>query len=738
MKILLLHCDWVEWEPTKKAVKSAEEPVEMNVTRAEDCLVVFTSVEKADEKDPAKIVQEYLKNVKDVAGQVKTKNIVVYPYAHLSSNLSSLDIALMVLKNCESELKKEGYNVWRAPFGWYKKFSFKTKGHPLSELSREIGLPDDVRNIEMKDAYKHLIESLDKNKAKYRLIDHPPEGRTEIVSPMRGNKLSQAAKCIVIMVKRGKDTKYVLGVFPGDAKIDLNVVKNLFQGSYASFATPEIAEKLAGSVSGTILPFSFHPDMELIVDPKLLENEEIFFNAARLDRSMALKTSDYVKLAKPRLEKIAASSDKVDVVSGTPKKESVGKIILDRRNLPANDHRILGQNLKIFHLSDEIGAGLPLWMPNGETLKHTLTEYMRQVEEKYGYKYVSTPHIAKGSMYRATGHLPYYAESMYPPIDIDGSEYYLKPMNCPHHHMIFKQLVQSYKDLPLKLAEPGMTYRNELSGVTYGLIRARGFLQNDSHIYVRPDQLKDEFLKVLKLFEEVYNVMGIKGYWFRLSLPDFKENPDKYTGDPKEWEHACEEIRKAMKEFGGKVVEGVGEAAFYGPKIDVQIKNSQGKEESIATSQIDIVVPKRLDLVFVDDKDKKQNVIIIHRAILGSFDRFIAYLLEQTEGRLPLWLAPVQVKVLTFTDRNIKSVEKLAEELKKEGIRAEADLKDHTIEYKVRDAEMQKIPYIVVIGDKEEEKQTLAVRTRGKKDVEFGVKKEDFLKKLKKDIEEKK
>ncbi|MBI4163581.1 MAG: threonine--tRNA ligase [Candidatus Aenigmarchaeota archaeon] len=571
MKILLLHCDWVEWEPTKKAVKSAEEPVEMNVTRAEDCLVVFTSVEKADEKDPAKIVQEYLKNVKDVAGQVKTKNIVVYPYAHLSSNLSSLDIALMVLKNCETELKKEGFQVWRAPFGWYKKFSFKTKGHPLSELARELSVD-------------------------------------------------------------GKDSK-------------ITVKKEV--------------------------------------------------------------------------------------------KESTGKIILDRRNLPPNDHRILGQDLKIFHLSDEIGAGLPLWMPNGETLKHTLVEYMRQVEEKHGYKYVSTPHIAKGSMYHATGHLPYYADSMYPPIDIDGSEYYLKPMNCPHHHMIFKQLVQSYKDLPLKLAEPGMTYRNELSGVTYGLIRARGFLQNDSHIYVRPDQLKEEFLKVLKLFEEVYNVMGIKGYWFRLSLPDFKENPDKYTGDPKEWEHACEEIRKAMKESGHKFVECVGEAAFYGPKIDVQIKNSQGKEESIATSQIDIVVPKRLDLVFVDDKDKKQNVIIIHRAILGSFDRFIAYLLEQTEGRLSLWLAPVQVKVLTFTDRNIKSVEKLAEELKKEGIRAEADLRDHTVEYKVRDAEMQKIPYIVVIGDKEEEKNTLAVRTRGKKDVEFGIRKEDFISKLKKEIEEK-
>src|SRR3989338_6132988 len=374
-------------------------------------------------------------------------------------------------------------------------------------------------------------------------------------------------------------------------------------------------------------------------------------------------------------------------------------------------------------------------MPYGETLRHTLIEYMRSVEEKYGYKYVSTPHIAKGSMYHSTGHLPYYKDSMYPPIEIDGIEYYLKPMNCPHHHMIFKQLVQSYKDLPLKLAEPGMTYRNELSGVTYGLIRARGFLQNDSHIYVRPDQLKEEFLKVLKLFEEIYKVMGIKGYWFRLSLPDFKGHPDKYTGDPKEWEHACEEIRKAMKESGHKFVEGVGEASFYGPKIDVQIKNSQGKEESIATSQIDIVVPKRLDLGFVDEKDKRQHVIIIHRAILGSYERFIAYLLEQTEGKLPLWLSPVQVKVLSFTDRNVRTTEKMTQELLENGIRAEPDLKDHTVEHKVRDAELQKINYIIVIGDKEEEKGMLAVRTRGSKKVEFGVKKEAFIEKLRKEIE---
>ena len=572
MKILLLHCDWVGWEPTKKAIKSAEDIADKKAVKVEDCLVVLTAVEKTDEKDPEKSVLEYIKNIKEVVEMVKAKNIVVYPYAHLSSNLSSVEIAQRVLGSAEKELSKE-FKVWRAPFGWYKKLSLAVKGHPLSELSRELGSGEE----------KRVVKS--------------------------------AAK---------------------------------------------------------------------------------------------------------------------------PANKEAGKITLDRRELPPNDHRILGQDLKIFHLADEIGSGLPLWMPYGETLRHTLIEYMRSVEEKYGYKYVSTPHIAKGSMYHATGHLPYYADSMYPPIDIDGQEYYLKPMNCPHHHMIFKQLVNSYRDLPLRLAEPGMTYRNELSGVMYGLIRVKGFLQNDSHIYVRPDQLKEEFVKVLHLFKEVYQVMGIKGYWFRLSLPDFKNNPDKYTGDPKEWEHACEEIRKAMKEFGANVVEGVGEAAFYGPKIDVQIKNSNGKEETIATSQIDIVVTKRLDISYVKDDNSKGHVIIIHHAILGSYERFIAYLLEQTEGRLPVWLAPVQVRVLSFTDRNKKAVEALVAELKENGIRVEVDLRDHTIEYKVRDCETQKLPYTIVIGDQEEEKQTLAVRTRGKKSVDFGVKKEDFISKLKTEIEEKK
>lgn len=561
MKILLVHSDFIEYEPRKKAIDSAEE-VEKKHHRVDDCLVVFCS---AEEGDTEKTVPHAVSEIKDVAKQVEAKRIVLYPFVHLTAKPAKPRAAFAILQEMEKGLKDE-YEVYRSPFGWYKSFTIKCKGHPLSELSREI------------------------------------------------------------------------------------------------------------------------------------------------------RDDGAVKEKKPA---------------------PAGKIVLDRRSLLPNDHRILGEELGIFHLSDDIGAGLPLWLPDGETIRHLLIEHMRKTEEKYGYKYVSTPHIAKGSMYERTGHLPYYKETMYAPVDIEGEDYYLKPMNCPHHHIIYTKLVDSYRDLPLRLAEAGMTYRNELSGVTYGLIRVKCFTQNDSHIYVMPEQLRKEFIRVLQLFREVYEVMGIKDCWFRLSLPDFRNNPDKYTGDPKEWEHACEEIRSAMKEFDAAFVEGEGEAAFYGPKIDVQIKNVHGREETIATAQVDIVVPKRLGLSYVDAGGSKSTPIVIHRAILGSYERFIAYFLEQTGGKLPLWLAPVQVKVLSVTDRNAAATSRIASDLRENGVRVEEDTRPHTVQYKIREAELKKTPYILVIGDKEEQQGTVAVRKRDKKQVSFGIPPADFISSLLEEIERK-
>lgn len=561
MRILQNHADFIEYEPTQKEIKQAEE-AEKKKYRYDDVIVFFVSVEKNDTEELGK---NAIDDAKKFMENVKCKKLVIYPFAHLSRNLSSPSTALSIIKSMEEYAKKLKIETYRAPFGWTKALHIQVKGHPLAETAK---------------------------------------------------------------------------VYTNDAE-----------------------EK------GTV-------------------------------------------------EKV---------------KRSIKKIIFDRTNLPANDHRILGQDLKIFTFADQVGAGLPLWLPNGEIIKHELREFMRKMEIKNGYRYVDTPIITKGHLYEETGHLPYYKDSMYPPLSIENEDYYLRPMNCPHHHMIFRQLVKSYHDLPLRLAEPGTTYRNELSGVTYGLIRVLAFQQNDAHIYVRRDQLKNEFMKVLGLFRDVYEIMGIKGYWFRLSLPDFKKNPDKYTGDPKEWEFARDEIRQAMKDFGQKFVEGEGEAAFYGPKIDVQIKNSLGKEETIATSQVDIVVPKRLGLVYVDKDNSEKNVIVIHRAVLGSYERFVAYLLEQTNGNLPVWLSPVQARILSISEENEKYAKSVEKQLNESGIRVEGDYHSKTIEHKIRDAQLQKIPYIIVIGKKEEGAKSVAVRTRDGK-TKFGVKLKDLTEKIQSEI----
>lgn len=366
------------------------------------------------------------------------------------------------------------------------------------------------------------------------------------------------------------------------------------------------------------------------------------------------------------------------------------------------DHRKLGQELGIFMSSDIVGAGLPLLLPKGETIKHTLIEYMRDKEEAAGYQYVSTPVLAHEELYKRSGHAQFYSDDMYRLTDDEGNNFYLKPMNCPHHHIIYEKLVDSYKGLPLRLAEASGLYRHELSGTLTGLIRVRGpITQNDAHIYVTPDQLKEEFLKVIAMFDETYLELGIGDYWFRLSLPDFAS--EKYAGDKIRWEEAGEIIRQALKESGAKFVEAEGEAAFYGPKLDVQIKNVLGKEDTIATVQVDILVPERMKLKYVDGDGKEKTPIIIHRAIIGSFERFMAFLLEQTAGCLPVWLAPEQVRLITVNQEETTVVfaNKVSEQAKGMGLRLTVDNSNESVGKKIRDAELSKIPYTVVIGEKE-------------------------------------
>ena len=388
------------------------------------------------------------------------------------------------------------------------------------------------------------------------------------------------------------------------------------------------------------------------------------------------------------------------------------------------DHRILGPQLGIYMISDSVGQGLPLMMPRGEMLKDVLIRYMRQEEEARGYKYVETPVLAHENLYKRSGHADHYSDGMYKLVDDEGQTFYLKPMNCPHHHMIFEKMVESYRDLPFKLAEAGRIYRKELSGTLTGLIRVRGpITQNDSHIYVRPDQLKDEFIKVLELFKDVYETMGISDYWYRLSLPDFTK--DKYEGDKDAWRNASESIREAMREFGADFIEVEGEAAFYGPKIDIQTRNILGKEDTIATAQVDILVPYRMDLNYIDEAGNKVKPIIIHRAILGSYERFIGMLIEKTAGWFPLWLAPEQVRILTINNTlddyvdEIKAVLNdvvLMKPLRYNELRYTIDDRNESLGKKIREATSSKIPVQLIVGPKDKEAREVSVRLQSKEE----------------------
>ena len=393
-------------------------------------------------------------------------------------------------------------------------------------------------------------------------------------------------------------------------------------------------------------------------------------------------------------------------------KKELDHYLWQQEEAKKRDHRILGERLRLFTFAEEVGPGLPLWLPNGMILRDTIETYAKKIEEEQGYQRVATPHIAKEKLYKISGHIPYYAESMYPPMELDDGKYYLKAMNCPHTHMIYKSQPHSYRELPIRYAEYGTVYRYELSGTLAGLLRTRGFTQNDAHIYCREDQAEEEFLKVMQLHEFWYKkVFGITDFYMRLSLPT--KDKKKYAGVPAGWTKAIALVRNAMKKSGLPYIETEGEAAFYGPKVDFQIKSVIGREETASTNQLDFVATERFGLTYKDRDGKDKPVYVIHRAPLGSHERFIAFLIEQYAGAFPFWLAPVQVAVLAINEKVADYAQKVFEELKKNNIRAELDLRNESIGKKIREAELQKIPYLLVIGQKEVTTQKIAVRERG-------------------------
>jgi threonyl-tRNA synthetase len=376
------------------------------------------------------------------------------------------------------------------------------------------------------------------------------------------------------------------------------------------------------------------------------------------------------------------------------------------------DHRRLGQELEIFIFDDEVGPGLPLWLPAGAVIVDELEKLAKEMEDAAGYERVRTPHITKDVLFRRSGHLPYYAESMYPPMELEGVRYYVKPMNCPFHHKIFASKPRSYRDLPIRYAEYGTCYRYEKSGELFGLLRVRSMQMNDAHIYCAVDQFEEEFLAVVRMYQEYFRLFGIDKYVMRLSTHHKRGLGKKYVDNEPLWLQTEELVRKAMRDGEVPVVEVPDEAAFYGPKIDVQIWSAIGREFSIATNQVDFAVPPRFDLAFVNRAGEEETPLCIHRAPLGTHERMIGFLIEHYAGAFPVWLAPVQAVVIPITDGHNDYAQGLVRRLRDAGVRAESDLASDRMNAKIRRAQQRKVPYMLVVGDREVADQTVSVRMR--------------------------
>lgn len=569
MKILSLHSNYIKFKPVKKALREPEKLTKESEKEREikEVLVIFTAIEKRDEKNP-EIVKQYIDNVKDIAKQVKAKNIVLYPYAHLSSSLANPEFAQQVMIDAEGLLKKgkEKFSVVRAPFGYYKEFELKCKGHPLAELSREIvGEGQETGKIEEKYDYKQLLNQISKSQ-------------------------------------------------------------------------------------------------------------------------------------------------------------------LDTRKLKENDHRIIGQKMDLFSFN-ETAPGMVFWHNNGLIIYNELIKFWREEHEKSGYQEIKTPQILDKKLWQISGHWEKYREDIFL-TEYEKRAFAVKPMNCPGGMLIFKSGTKSYKDLPLRMAELGVVHRQELSGVLGGLFRVIQFTQDDAHIFCADEeQVEQEIDSLINLINLFYKKFDINVDHIELST-----RPEKRIGSDKQWDIAENALEDALKKKKIKYKIREGEGVFYGPKIDFHIKDSLGRTWQLSTIQLDFLMPERFDLFYIDKDNKRKRPIMLHRVIYGSLERFIGILLENTNGHLPVWLSPIQARILSFTDRNIDAVKKLEQEFKKEGIRVDMNIESNKVEGKVKDAEIMRVPYIIVIGDKEEQNKTIAVRHKGK--LEFNVNPEKFIKNLKREIQE--
>src|SRR5574344_491004 len=416
--------------------------------------------------------------------------------------------------------------------------------------------------------------------------------------------------------------------------------------------------------------------------------------------------------------------------------EGLSKHLEELAEMAERDHRKIGKDLEIFMFADLVGRGLPMWLPNGFILRRTLADYIMDKELSLGYKHVMTPSLGNVDLYKTSGHWDHYKDDMFPAMQLEDEAYVLRPMNCPHHMMMYKNFMHSYKDLPVRIAEIANDFRYEASGALTGIERTRAFTQNDSHIFCTSEQIESEVKGVIKLILDVYHDFGFKDYEFRLSLRDPK-NTDKYFGNDELWEKSESALRRILNELKVNYYEEIGEAAFYGPKIDVQVKSAIGHDVTLSTVQLDYQLPERFELEYIASDGTKKRPVVIHRAILGSLDRFIAFLLEETKGILPVWLAPQQVNIIPVKNEyHLDYAQEVEKELQKAGMRVEIDSRNEKLSYRMRDAQIRKMPYNLILGDKERDNNAVSYRLYGEEDTTT-LSLDEFISKIKNEIDNK-
>lgn len=416
--------------------------------------------------------------------------------------------------------------------------------------------------------------------------------------------------------------------------------------------------------------------------------------------------------------------------------EDLEKHLQELEERKARDHRKIGKEQELFMSHDLVGSGMPLWLPNGAVIRKELENYIYAKERKMGYDHVYTPCVGTTDLYKTSGHWDHYKENMFPVMKVDDEEFVLRPMNCPHHMLVYKNSLHSYRDLPIRIGEFATDFRYEASGAVKGLERVRCMCQNDAHLFVTPEQIGDEFKKVVSLILDVYKDFGIKDYKFRLSLRD-PEDKEKYFDDDEMWNEAEAKLREVLNDMGIEYFEAIGEAAFYGPKLDVEVKPAVGPEVTLSTCQLDFLLPRRFELNYIDSNGEKQIPVVLHRAIFGTFDRFTAFIIEETKGAFPVWLSPIQVSVIPVNkEYHSEYGEEVYNLLKNNDIRVELDDRNEKLGYRLREAQTKKVPYTLILGDQEKENKTISYRLHGEKDTTT-VSQEEFLKLIKGKIENK-